>query len=272
MKNKLILVGVVVMLLIALVGGIVYLAFHNNSAIAIEGYYDANGNRIDKSQVMINGQSGVQYIKLKVMATNKDNINLDFEIIEASPAEFEDVLTLNSKQTANPGNSVTWVSGLIDLNPFADTTTDFCANVRASATGRQSADKNNCLSLTIAQDPTSNFEVSVGPESTSNDPETPPLPPEEDETPEEPNVDFQTNAVFGSYSNYKSGTWVRVDANNDNVLEQFTYSSLITAGACPGTAKTTTPEGYVVKIYTGSSGTNSVTICNPSGAGYKRYA
>lgn len=81
--------------------------------------------------------------------------------------------------------------------------------------------------------------------------------------PPEP-IYFETNAV-GLYSNYKSGTWIKVFYNG--ALRQFHYGSLLTAGQCLGTFLASTPEGYDVKLLAD----NTVAICNPSGSGYRRY-
>lgn len=65
---------------------------------------------------------------------------------------------------------------------------------------------------------------------------------------------FRTNAING---NYVAGTWIAVDANNDQKLEGFGYAS--TSGIlanCAGTLITRTPEGYPVMLKD-----NKVMVC-----------
>jgi hypothetical protein len=71
--------------------------------------------------------------------------------------------------------------------------------------------------------------------------------------------------VAGSYANYKSGTWIKIDST------QYNYDSPVTqTSACPGSQVATTPEGFKVNSYVGSTGTQFMLVCNP-GVGYKRY-
>ena len=78
---------------------------------------------------------------------------------------------------------------------------------------------------------------------------------------------YQTNVV-GGYDNFISGTWIKVDINNDGNLEQFFYSNQITAGICQGSTSYQINGLYVNTIY-GDYG--DLNVCNPDGAGYKRY-
>lgn len=85
------------------------------------------------------------------------------------------------------------------------------------------------------------------------------------ETTEE-TVIFRTNAED---SEYKSGTWIAVDTNDDDVLEGYDYTgSTGLLPGCSGTLLVDTPEGYEIYYYR-----DKVYVCIPSGAKalWKKY-
>ena len=82
--------------------------------------------------------------------------------------------------------------------------------------------------------------------------------------PEPEPVKFETNAL-GGYDSYKSGTWIKLDSNNDGKLEQYNYIGTITGGSCLGSLFLTTPDGLVITKYE-----SYFYVCSPS-IGYKRY-
>jgi len=77
-------------------------------------------------------------------------------------------------------------------------------------------------------------------------------------------IKFETNAI-GGYDSYKSGTWIKLDSNNDKILEQYDYIGTITGGSCLGSLFLTTPDGLVITKYD-----SYFYVCSPSN-GYKRY-
>lgn len=268
--NKNIKVISIFAILVLLIGGGYFLYktyVKSNDGITINTYYDKNKVPIKGlKQAIIGGVGGVQYVTLDVNAKNTDTVPLDIKIVDATPSLFKSTLPVDIK-TVQPGDTVTWTSGLVDISSFVNTQTTFSVVLRASSSLRKSLDKPQSLTLTIDEEPNAQFDVTINDPSGSS--ETNPGDTGTGTT--GTNSDFETNAVPGSYSEYKSGTWIRLDTDNNNILEEYTYASTITAGACGGTPLSIqTPEGYSLNTYSGSSGF-SIYICNPSGVGYKRY-
>lgn len=254
-----------------------YLLFHYNvlgsePALAITSYFDKAGHLINGDvQATIGGVNGVSAIGLTANAKNTDTVPLTFTLIDASPPSFRTaIMTSNLSKTAQAGATSSFVSGPVDITSMVNTNQTFCVTIRASATNRMSVDKQSCITFEILNDPAAGFDVNLasGSNASSNPNPDTELPPAANNT--TPTVLFQTNAVGGTYSSYSTGTWVRVDTNADGVLNEYSYASQITSGACTGTQLTTTPEGYAVKYYQGS-GSGNVHICNPSGVGYRNY-
>jgi len=77
-------------------------------------------------------------------------------------------------------------------------------------------------------------------------------------------IKFETNAL-GGYDSYKSGTWIKLDSNNDGILEQYDYIGTITGGSCLGSLFLTTPDGLIITKYD-----SLFYVCSPT-QGYKRY-
>lgn len=280
MKASIIIPTILSIILISAGGIIIYNLLNSQQDISISGYYDSNGNLITGTQnAFINGIAGVKYITIKVSAQNKDTVSLDAKITDASPVTFKNALILNNIQAIPAGGTVEWNSDLIDISSYVNTTQSFYVKVLFSSPFRSPVElTSTSLNIKIDPDPSaqgsvvitsSNSNTTSGSSTSSSSSGggttvTPPT----GET--QTSSTFQTDAVAGAYTNYKSGTYVRVDSDSNGILEEYTYASTITAGACGGTLLTTTPEGYLVNKYSGSSGT-SIYICNPSSAGYKRY-
>lgn len=280
MSAKIWIIAIVSLLVLSgiVIGGVmVYNHLSVKPAVVISGYYDADGNLITgKAQAVVSGVEGVRFVTFKINARNIDTVPLTFKITNATPSSFYAALPRN-ELTVSADSYATWDSTLVDILPFVNTTQPFTVTVEASSPLRQSGSKTSTMELRIDPDPQSGFTIDIVSESNQSSGQELPPPPEQNQTqnqtqpPEPPEVpDFETNAVAGSYNEYKSGTWIKVDQNNDGILEQYNYASSITSGSCIGTFVTTTPEGYQVNKYTGSSGL-SIHICSPTGAGYKRY-
>lgn len=127
--------------------------------LEVNGFYDANGNKIVTSLAVVNGVEGVQYISFDINALNKDTVPLDFEIVSLSPVEFQEGVE-SSMITADPNNYATWTSGLIDIGGFVGTTQTFEVSITASSPGlRESITKTANIILTIDPNPTSNFDI-----------------------------------------------------------------------------------------------------------------
>ena len=303
-KGKIVIPGILIVLLIAgVVGYYVYQNSKSLDTLSIEGVYDNNKQPIiGTEQAVIGGVEGVKYIKLQIQIENKDTVPLNFKIISSSPIQFTNSLSTITFQSANPGEKVTWISDFIDVVPLENTTQNFSITIEASSALRTAATKTSQISVKIDKDPVSQFDVNVISDidntaninplctetwscdawsscvnsqqtricedtsncgTTSNKPST---------TQSCVSAQFETNAV-GSYSAYSSGTWIKLDYNNDGILEQYNYASNTIGTSCSGsgTFAFTTSEGYSIKWYTGSSGL-SMRICNPSvNGGYKVY-
>ncbi len=270
---KWIILSVVILLLVVPIGAVIIGKVNSTDrAVSISGYYDKNGELIKTEQAVIGGVEGVYSIKIKVTALNNDGLPLTFSIISSTPSPLSTALASVTAKTAQPDASVEWESGLVGIAEWVGQSPVFCVTVKATGAGRQAVEKESCSApVEILEDPDAGFEVTVEPNPIpgDNSPVQDPLPVINDTIPP-PSLTFQTNAIPGAYTEYKSGTWVRVDTNTDGTLEQYAYASTITAGDCIGTQLTTTPEGYNVKWRTGSTGI-SVHVCNPTGVGYRRY-
>lgn len=305
MAKKVLIISIIVLLtaMFSVAGYFIYNSLHSGETLSIVGLYNADKQLIKEGQQsVVGGVEGVKYITLKVEVENKDSVPLNFKIIDASPLSFKNALTLNSMITAEKDQKASWVSGLVDIELFENTTQEFSVTIEASSPSRDTATKTSSINIKVDPDPQSSFNVVVTSEI-NNNPNTNPSCTESwtcgawgtctnsqqsrtctdanncgtttnrpalTQSCTAPSVNFETNANPPSdYTAYKSGTYVKADTNSDGVLEQYTYSGLITAGSCSGSLLLQY-SGLNINKYSGSQGI-SVLVCNPSGSGYKKY-
>jgi uncharacterized membrane protein (UPF0136 family) len=296
-QNKKLLITISIIAIIVLVVGVgAYFYIQSNpkviDGISIGKMFDVNGKLVRTGeQAVINGQQGVRYITLKVAVTNTDTVPLSFMITDASTSDFKSALTLNTAVTVQPGAQYTWESSQVDMYPYINKTATFSATIQATSPYRETTTKISTASISVGPDTASSFTVAI---TSSIQNGSTPLTCPSGQTLCSDNVcrsscttqcstgqtlcsdgtcktscttqqsGFESNAVVGQYSNYGgSDIWIKVDSNGDSVLEQYTKRG--TVSSCLGTAlSVTTPEGYTVSKYTGSSGVEFI-ICNPAG-------
>jgi len=304
-KKKLIIITSIVIIALLAIGVGAYFYIQSNpkilDGVSIGKMFDENGKLVwGGQQAVVGGQQGVRYITLKVAVTNTDTVPLSFSIIDASTADFKSALTLNTPVTVEAGAQKVWESSQIDMYPYINSSGVFSATIQATSPYRQTSTKVSSTNVAVTADPVSQFTVvitsTVG--NTTNQPNTCPsgqtlcsdsicrtsctttCPSGQTlctdgtcKTSCTPLlIDFVTNAVPGAYANYKSGTWVQIDYDRDSVLEQYTFSKTTSSNiGCYGTSYGTTPEGYSVKTYSGTSGIQ-INICNPSSSPTNQYA
>ena len=296
-QHKTLLITFSLIAILVLVAGVAgYFYIQNNpkilDGVSIGKMFDVNGKLIKTGQqAVIGGQQGVRYITLKVAVTNTDTVPLTFSITDASTADFKSALPINTPITIQPGSQQVWESSQIDMFPYVNNTASFSATIQATSTYRQTTTKISTISIPVGADTASSFTVTIT-SSVQNGSTLLTCPSGQtlcsdgvcrsscttqcssgqtlcsDGTCKTScttqQAGFESNAVVGQYSNYgSSDIWIKIDSNGDSVLEQYTKRG--TVSGCIGTAlSVTTPEGYTVTKYTGSSGVEFI-ICNPVG-------
>jgi len=172
-KNRKYLIISIVLILLIVASIVTYIILTRKPEpvkLSIHKYYDKDRNeiKVGKQQLTISGISGVRYIDFKLEVYNADTVDLDFEIISTNPPElaFEyevsphfqsQVMTLWSEDIGS------WISDLVDMLPYVDTTKDFTVWVTGSSPEgvRQAETKNTTTSVIIEQDPFATFSVTI---------------------------------------------------------------------------------------------------------------
>lgn len=135
-----------------------------DSLVDVNGYFDANGNQLSFARAfsVIGGVEGVKYITLKVSVTNTDTVPLTLKIKSSSPVEINQAVP-TAPLTVPSGATASWITGLIDVEPYETKTQEFCVNVESEAIPalRKSSNVSGCVSVKVDPNPSGNFQVSV---------------------------------------------------------------------------------------------------------------
>ena len=182
-KNMNMTVTIILMLLV--LGGIfgVYWFFIRDvqqPVLSIEGYYDADGNRITAASKLFQQatiaeagettQFRVKFIKLNVAAINTIDVPLEFSLTGISPTAFETAIDVGGygafpyKQTATAGSSVTWTSDFIDVEQFTALSQPVTFTVSVNGVNQDKTPisaKLGTLVLTITSDALVDFDVTL---------------------------------------------------------------------------------------------------------------
>lgn len=244
----------------------------NTTFIQINSFFDKFGNPIsEKALSVVNGVEGVKYITLKINVKNLDTVPLTFLVSEFT------VPTAKPTSSLIVGSSElkSFVTGLIDVEPYEGTTKQFCATVVSEKIPalREANNKSGCVNIRIDPNPSGNFNVTVEQGSSSNSTVPPaqcipnwsctawgtcnngiqgrsctdvnncnnqtgmPATTQSCTTVPPQTVYFRTNSVDG---NYPAGSWVAYDSNNDGTLECFAMPTSSSTSASAAFAVTLT--------------------------------
>lgn len=222
--KKTLTISIVILLILAVgvSGYFIYKTLKQEPALSIFAYYDANGNEIvSGEQAVVGGVEGVKYITFKINAHNTDTTPLDINIVSATPDKLNMALSSVQQKTAEPDETVTWISGLVDIEEYEGTTQEFTVTLEASSPLRETAQKTSSVSVQIQPDPTSSFDIDITSE-TNNSAD---IPPEDNggENPPQGTVYFRTTDLT-----YASSTAVGFSDVCGNVLTGYGRTS----GAC----------------------------------------
>jgi len=127
--------------------------------------YDSDGNLIGSTEsfAVVDGVPGVQFIDLTINVDNDGEIPLDISITSLSPTQFNNALSKTTK-TAQPGDTVSWVSSLINVDDLGLGSKIFSVSVRGDyvygGISRQVTDSDS-ITITFEEDLEGSLSVSV---------------------------------------------------------------------------------------------------------------
>lgn len=280
MKNnkKIIIPLLIVFSLLGIVamGYFLYGLIDSSNTLSISGYYDADGNKIGSKESIVGGVEGVKYITMSVKVKNNDDVSLILKILSATPDGFNSALPLNIEQEVESGDSYTWESDLIDVEPYEGTTREFCVTINGNSPLREEVQKISCISIKVDPDATqaqdASFEVTVTSES-NNDANIP-----EDNPPIETigNVIFRTTDL--SYSSDSAIAFAQSCGNTltaygyendaDDNANQCDTSSYLGSKIMPNIPGKLNPNGDgIVDLYEDASDSNEIWVCEDDSDG-----
>jgi len=147
---------------ISIVGYFVFIQGTPTNLVEVDGLYDANQNLIKSGLSVIGGVEGVKYITLKITIENKDSVSLNLKVKDMTPIEI-----LSSKPanilTVNSGDTGSWVTGLIDVEPYEGKIQEFCVTVESEKIPalRESSEVSGCISIQVDPNPVGSFDISL---------------------------------------------------------------------------------------------------------------
>lgn len=260
----------IVFLVVILIGAFFLLqSLSKKPFLEIDKFFDINGNEISTgTQSVIGGIEGVKFITLKISVENKDNIPLTLFVKSITPPE---ITVPSNTITVDVGKTNSWITDLIDIEPYEGTIQDFCVTVESESIPalREPSESSGCISIQVDPNPSANFDVSldsmigdgnINPGCTENWQcsewsscsnsiqtrtctdlnfcETTQNKPEQQQSCQ---TSFQTNAIDGNYRD--RSVWI--DFGNG----QYSYSGYSTFNCdsrSAGDVVETTPEGYKI--------------------------
>jgi len=305
MKNKkaqksIIGIVIIIFLMVLVVGGLfLFLEGESKEFIEIEGLYDSDGNLIQTgTQSVIGDIEGVKYITLSINVENLDIVDLNLNLKDMTPNEILSTKPTNTL-TIEAGEEGTWITGLIDVEPYEETIQEFCVTVESEKIPslRESSEISGCVSIKVDPNPSGSFDISldsnvgdgnINPSCIEdwncgdwsdcsnslqtrncvdlNDCETTENKPEESKVCV---VVDDRKVIFRSEGSYGSGKEIALDYDGDGLLDSLEYWGEDTS-ICQGEFSSahdimdvTTPEGYLITKYSISgSYYNRIQICN----------
>jgi len=127
--------------------------------------YDSNGNLIGSTEsfAVVNDVPGVDSVDVTINVENTGEIPLSMSITSLSPTQFNNAVSKTTK-TVQPGNSISWTSNLISVGSLGLGTKTFSASVRGTydyAGQTRTIDKSASISITIEEDLTGDFILTI---------------------------------------------------------------------------------------------------------------
>lgn len=277
--NKGIIIGVGCLILFAIAAFIFYYwifqGVYNKPALGIDGYYDENRDQIDIEQAVVGGIEGVQYITFRVTATNEDTVPLTFEIINATPYELQDVLPMFEQETVEVDETASWLSDLVDVEPFIGMNQEFTVTVLATSGARKDTERTFNIFVQVDEDPEAGFSIDIT-QGESNDPAFEPDEPSEDpEDPMEYPVKFRTTSLT-----YGTGAIAFTDDCGSELTAYGYEGSGGSSGKCERISKFIQPaimnvphSSQTAYLFQDATDPDQVYVCWNSGTGsnYKKY-
>lgn len=221
----------IIILVVVIMAGLGYGAFvlfnklNAGQTLSIVGYFDANGKELTSdSQSVVGGVAGVKFVKFQVTARNKDEVDLTFKIVDASPSTLFNALPIGEEVITVVDETVAWSSGLVDIEEYEGTTQEFTVVIEATSPFREPTRKTSSIGVAVSQDPQSEFDVVIDSE-VNNDPDFPDGGDGDDIPPTEGTVSFRTTDL-----SYSSGSAIAFSESCGGELISYGYESTVTNG------------------------------------------
>jgi len=161
-KKTIWIVAIVLVVLIAIVTTLAFVSGGVEQFLEVDQLFDSNGNLIGDSLSVVGGIEGVKFITLKINVNNLDTVPLTLFVKDMTPTEIISAKPVDSLNV-NPGETGSWVTGLIDIESYEGTIQSFCVTVESEQIPalREISQVSGCIDVKVDPNPVANFDISL---------------------------------------------------------------------------------------------------------------